>query len=92
MHASVGWGTDYGSLISAEQLARIAAAVDDAVAKGATVVTGGQPLPDIGPFYYAPTVLTGVTEDMVVLRRRDVRPGRGGPAGGLRAGGDLPGQ
>ena len=37
MHASVGWGTDFGSLISAEQLARITAAVDDAVAKGATV-------------------------------------------------------
>ena len=35
MHASVGWGTDYGSLISAEQLARTTAAVDDAVAKGA---------------------------------------------------------
>jgi succinate-semialdehyde dehydrogenase/glutarate-semialdehyde dehydrogenase len=64
MHASVGWGTDYGSLISAEQLARTAAAVDDAVAKGATVLTGGHPLPDIGPFYYAPTVLTGVTEGM----------------------------
>jgi succinate-semialdehyde dehydrogenase/glutarate-semialdehyde dehydrogenase len=65
MHASVGWGTDYGSLISAEQLARTTAAVDDAVAKGATVLTGGHPLPDIGPFYFAPTVLTGVTEDMV---------------------------
>ncbi len=64
MHASVGWGTDYGSLISAEQLARITAAVDDAVAKGATVLTGGHPLPEIGPFFYAPTVLTGVTEDM----------------------------
>ena len=65
MHASVGWGTDYGSLISAEQLARTTAAVDDAVAKGATIITGGHPLPDIGPFYYAPTLLTGVTEDMV---------------------------
>lgn len=65
MHAELGWGTDFGSLISAEQLARVTAAVEDAVAKGATVVTGGHALPDIGPFYYAPTVLTGVTEEMV---------------------------
>jgi len=65
MHASVGWGSDFGSLISSEQLARVSAAVDDAVAKGATVLTGGHALPDIGPYYYAPTVLTGVTEDMV---------------------------
>jgi succinate-semialdehyde dehydrogenase/glutarate-semialdehyde dehydrogenase len=74
MHASVGWGTDFGSLISAEQLARTSAAVDDAVAKGATVVTGGHPLPEIGPFYYAPTVLTGVTEDMVCFASETFGP------------------
>jgi succinate-semialdehyde dehydrogenase/glutarate-semialdehyde dehydrogenase len=65
MHGSVGWGTDFGSLIGAEQLARTTAVVEDAVTKGATVVTGGHPLPEIGPYFYAPTVLTGVTEDMV---------------------------
>jgi len=65
MHASIGWGSDFGSLISSEQLARVSAVVDDAVAKGATVLTGGQALPDIGPYYYAPTVLTDVTPDMV---------------------------
>jgi len=64
MHASVGWASDYGSLISAEQLARTQAVVDDAVAKGATVVTGGHPLPEVGPYYFAPTVLTGVTPEM----------------------------
>jgi succinate-semialdehyde dehydrogenase/glutarate-semialdehyde dehydrogenase len=66
MAAEVGWAADFGSLISAEQLARTSAAVDDAVAKGATVITGGRPLPDVGPFYYAPTVLTGVTPQMRV--------------------------
>jgi succinate-semialdehyde dehydrogenase/glutarate-semialdehyde dehydrogenase len=66
MSAEVGWGSDYGSLISVEQLARTSAAVDDAVAKGATVVTGGRALPEVGPFYYAPTVLTGVTAQMQV--------------------------
>jgi len=42
----------------------VAAHVDDAVAKGATVLTGGRRRPDIGPLFYEPTVLTGVTDDM----------------------------
>lgn len=74
MHAEVGWTSDYGSLIGAEQLARTSAAVDDAVAKGATVLTGGRPLPEVGPFYYAPTVLTGVTEEMDVAARDTFGP------------------
>ncbi|MCU0301225.1 MAG: succinic semialdehyde dehydrogenase [Candidatus Nanopelagicales bacterium] len=66
MSAEVGWAADYGSLIGAEQLGRTAAAVEDAVSKGAEVLVGGRSLPDIGPFYYAPTLLTGVTEGMQV--------------------------
>ncbi|MGB7983497.1 MAG: succinic semialdehyde dehydrogenase [Candidatus Nanopelagicales bacterium] len=66
MHSDVGWGSDYGSLIGATQLERVSAAVQDAVAKGATVLTGGHALPEIGPYFYAPTVLTDVTMDMDV--------------------------
>ncbi len=64
MHAAIGWGSDYGSLIGAEQLARVTSAVDEAVAEGATVLAGAHPLPEVGPFYYAPTVLTDVTPEM----------------------------
>lgn len=66
MRAEVGWGADYGSMIGPEQLARTSAAVDDAVAMGARVLAGGRALPDVGPFYYAPTVLAGVTAGMRV--------------------------
>jgi succinate-semialdehyde dehydrogenase / glutarate-semialdehyde dehydrogenase len=66
MAAEVGWACDFGSLIGATQLERVSAAVDDAVAKGATVLAGGRPLPEVGPYYYAPTVLTDVTEVMRV--------------------------
>jgi succinate-semialdehyde dehydrogenase/glutarate-semialdehyde dehydrogenase len=55
---------DVGSLASAAQLAKVSAHVEDAVAKGATVLTGGRPLPEVGPFAYAPTVLEGVTAEM----------------------------
>ena len=43
---------------------RVAAHVEDARAKGATVLTGGKARPDIGPAFYEPTVLTGVTPEM----------------------------
>jgi succinate-semialdehyde dehydrogenase/glutarate-semialdehyde dehydrogenase len=66
MRAEVGWGSDFGSLISAEQLARTQAAVADAVDKGATVLAGGHALPEIGPYFHAPTVLTDVTPAMHV--------------------------
>jgi succinate-semialdehyde dehydrogenase/glutarate-semialdehyde dehydrogenase len=70
----VGWGGDMGSLISAGQLARVSAHVDDAVAHGARVLVGGQPRPDAGPFFYAPTVLDGVTEDMALCKDETFGP------------------
>ncbi|PZS26424.1 MAG: succinic semialdehyde dehydrogenase [Pseudonocardiales bacterium] len=59
--AGYDYGYDMGSLTSAEQLDTVAAHVEDARAKGATVLAGGQPRPDIGPLFYEPTVLTDVT-------------------------------
>ncbi|MFH8221987.1 succinic semialdehyde dehydrogenase [Streptomyces sp. NPDC018057] len=63
---SYDYACDIGSLISAERLAAVEAHVDDAVAKGATVLTGGKARPDVGPLFYAPTVLEGVTPEMDV--------------------------
>lgn len=74
MRAAVGWGTDYGSLIGATQLERVGAVVADAVEKGAEVVTGGAPLPEVGPYFYAPTVLAGVTPDMTAYRHETFGP------------------
>ena len=58
------YSADVGSLASQAQLDKVSAHVADAVAKGATVVAGGQPLPEVGPYAYAPTVLEGVTDEM----------------------------
>ncbi len=58
------WGLDMGSLVSQRQLEAMARHVDDARAKGATVLAGGRPRPDLGPFAYEPTVLEGVTAAM----------------------------
>ena len=58
------WGYDIGSLVSAAQLEKVARHVEDAVRRGATVRAGGRPRPELGPFFFEPTVLTGVTAEM----------------------------
>jgi succinate-semialdehyde dehydrogenase/glutarate-semialdehyde dehydrogenase len=63
-----------GSLVSEEQLDKVTEHVRDAVAKGATVVTGGRQIPELGPLFYAPTVLTGVKQGMLVYREETFGP------------------
>lgn len=58
------YGQDMGSLVSAKQLERVQAHVDDARSKGAEVLAGGRARPDLGPYFYEPTVLSGVTAAM----------------------------
>jgi succinate-semialdehyde dehydrogenase/glutarate-semialdehyde dehydrogenase len=58
------WSTDVGSLISGDQLETVTAHVEDARAKGARVLAGGRARPDLGPYFYEPTILEGVTPDM----------------------------
>ena len=64
--AGIGFGYEMGCLIDAAQLASVTAQVDEAVAKGATVLAGGRPMPELGPTFYAPTVLEGVIPEMEV--------------------------
>lgn len=63
--ASTGWEVDMGTLVSQAQLETVEAHVADAVEKGARVLTGGRARPDLGPYYYEPTILEGVTPDML---------------------------
>jgi succinate-semialdehyde dehydrogenase/glutarate-semialdehyde dehydrogenase len=55
---------DMGSLMNHGQLERVSAHVEDAKAKGATVLTGGRRREDLGELFYEPTILTGVTPEM----------------------------
>jgi succinate-semialdehyde dehydrogenase/glutarate-semialdehyde dehydrogenase len=68
------WDVEMGSLVSEAQLATVTAHVDDAVAKGARVLAGGRPLPELGPLFYAPTVLTDVPDDAVLARSETFGP------------------
>jgi succinate-semialdehyde dehydrogenase/glutarate-semialdehyde dehydrogenase len=56
-------GTDVGPLATEQGRSDVEAQVKDAVDKGATVVLGGEP-PDRPGWWYPPTLITGITEDM----------------------------
>ena len=66
----VGRGTEdgiqVGPLIDEAQRSKVAELVDDAVGKGARVLTGGARVDGAG-YFYAPTVLAGVSDDADLL-------------------------
>ena len=70
-------GVAIGPLIDQDALSRMQRQVDDAVAKGARVATGGARMTDgdleAGNFF-APTVLTGVTVNMDIYREETFGP------------------
>jgi succinate-semialdehyde dehydrogenase/glutarate-semialdehyde dehydrogenase len=53
-----------GPMINGRALDKMARHVDDAIAHGARVLTGGKRLPELGPNYFAPTVLADASADM----------------------------
>ncbi|GAB97334.1 succinate-semialdehyde dehydrogenase [Kineosphaera limosa NBRC 100340] len=77
---SLGLGTnltfeaDMGSLISQAQLDRVEGQVRDALERGAVVLAGGRARPDVGPWFYEPTVLTDVQESMTLCRTETFGP------------------
>ncbi|WP_405586420.1 succinic semialdehyde dehydrogenase [Streptomyces sp. NBC_01190] len=71
---ALAYGAGMGSLVGERQLAIVSAHVDEAREKGARVLTGGRPRPDIGPYVYEPTVLDGVEPPMAVCTEETFGP------------------
>jgi acyl-CoA reductase-like NAD-dependent aldehyde dehydrogenase len=70
-------GEDIGSLTFPRQLDIVSKQVDDAVKKGATVLAGGSGVGkknEKGTLWYAPTVITDVTDDMTVVKDETFGP------------------
>ncbi|GAA1864458.1 aldehyde dehydrogenase family protein [Brevibacterium marinum] len=55
-------GTEVGPLVDQDALDKVTSLVDDAVAKGAKILTGGSQIDGKG-FFYSPTVMTDVPQD-----------------------------
>ncbi|HWZ78541.1 MAG TPA: aldehyde dehydrogenase family protein, partial [Candidatus Sulfotelmatobacter sp.] len=66
--------TDVGPMIQGRQVRIVESHVEDAKSRGARVLTGGARLPELGPNYYAPTVLADVTHDMRIMREETFGP------------------
>jgi len=66
--------TDIGPMIHERQLRIVEQHVEQAQALGARVLTGGKRLSELGPNFYAPTVLSDVTHEMVVMREETFGP------------------
>ncbi|RWR09599.1 NAD-dependent succinate-semialdehyde dehydrogenase [Paenirhodobacter populi] len=66
-------GVQMGPLTSKNQMNTVAGMVEDAVAKGAIIETGGARVGNAGNFF-APTVLSGMTPDMLAMNEEPFGP------------------
>ncbi|HLR04008.1 MAG TPA: NAD-dependent succinate-semialdehyde dehydrogenase [Virgibacillus sp.] len=74
----VGDGTDesveIGPLINQQGLDKVINHVEDAVKKGATIVTGGKPMSDQEGVFYTPTVVGDVDSTMLMMQEETFGP------------------
>ncbi len=66
-------GTTTGPLINAEAVAKVEEHIKDVTDKGGAVLTGGLPH-DLGGTFFQPTIVTGVTQDMMVAQDETFGP------------------
>jgi succinate-semialdehyde dehydrogenase/glutarate-semialdehyde dehydrogenase len=66
--------TDVGPLIRPQQVQRMQALVDDAVNLGAKVLCGGPACPELGPNFFAPTVISGANQSMKLFQEETFGP------------------
>ena len=66
-------GTDLGPINNKPQFERVSELVSDALSNGATAVTGGGPLDRPG-YFFAPTVLTGVSDGTRIVDEEQFGP------------------
>jgi succinate-semialdehyde dehydrogenase/glutarate-semialdehyde dehydrogenase len=65
---------DVGPMIHERQLGIVQSHVQDAVARGARLLAGGKPLPQMGPNFFAPTILADVDHSMKIMREETFGP------------------
>ncbi|HKV62276.1 MAG TPA: aldehyde dehydrogenase family protein [Candidatus Acidoferrum sp.] len=66
--------TDVGPLIRPQHVQRMSDLVRDAVTRGAKVLCGGDPRPDLGPNFFEPTVISAVDSTMKLFQEETFGP------------------
>lgn len=67
-------GTDIGPLINFKAIEKVQSHISDAVNKGAKVLVGGNELKKKNGYFFEPTVLSGVTDEMVCMQEETFGP------------------
>ena len=70
----IGSEVEIGPMIHERQLKIVESQVNDAVLRGARLLAGGKRLTELGPNFYAPTLLADVTHDMQVMQEETFGP------------------
>ena len=65
---------DVGPLIRPHHVQRMSELIRDAVSRGARVLCGGHPRPDLGPNFFEPTVIAGVDLSMNLFQEETFGP------------------
>ncbi len=63
--------TDIGPLVNQASLQKVSSHVDDALSKGARIITGGKALHGL---FYAPTVITDIKDNMLIMQEESFGP------------------
>lgn len=74
MGTGAGLDTHMGSLTNERELKRTQAHIDDALAKGGRLICGAKERPDLGPWFYEPTVIADATQEMVAMQDETFGP------------------
>lgn len=67
--------TDMGPLISKQACKKVQSHLDDALDKGASIICGGEKWAgDLPGYFYSPTIIANVTDDMIVMNEETFGP------------------
>ena len=66
--------TDVGPMIRAQHVERMSDLIEDAIARGARVLCGGHPRPDLGANFFEPTVIMDVDSTMKLFQEETFGP------------------
>jgi len=70
----LGSEVEMGPLINERQLRTVEDHVNDAIARGARLLAGGRRMTELGPNFFAPTLLADVTHGMRIMREETFGP------------------
>jgi succinate-semialdehyde dehydrogenase / glutarate-semialdehyde dehydrogenase len=72
--ADLDLATEMGSMASKAQFEKTREHVEEAKKRGARILAGGRARPDLGPYFFEPTVMEGVTPEMSVCAEETFGP------------------